>query len=69
MIPDHSTDPLKLLTTEEVAELLNVSVGHLQNLRSQKVTSPPYIKVCGGVRYLRDDILKYLKERGKCNEH
>lgn len=69
MIPDHSKGPLKLLTTKEVAALLDVSVGYLQNLRSQNVTSPPFIKVCGGVRYLRDDILNYLKERGTYSEH
>lgn len=48
-----------LLTVKEVAELLQVSQGHIRNLCSKRRI--PYLKINGvGVRFLRKEIKQWI---------
>jgi excisionase family DNA binding protein len=50
-----------LLTEQELADLLRVSVKTLQGQRWQKV-GIPYLKIGRAVRYRREDIESYLNQ-------
>ncbi|MCF4123348.1 helix-turn-helix domain-containing protein [Antribacter sp. KLBMP9083] len=56
------TDLPELATTQEAADYLRVSVGHLQNLRCAGA-GPAFVKIGGGVRYLREDLLAWVAAR------
>ncbi len=49
-----------LLSTEETAELLGVSVGTLANWRTKGVVALPFIRCEGRVRYRASDVRDYL---------
>ena len=53
---------LTLLTTEEAAEMLQMSPASLAQWRSREL-GPPYIKFEGTVRYQAEEIGKWLKSR------
>jgi excisionase family DNA binding protein len=48
----------ELLTTAEVARLLNISVSSVRRLQSARAL--PYVKVGGSVRFTKSDISSYL---------
>ena len=50
---------MELLTVQQVAELTGLSVETLNQWRSQGV-SLPYIKLGKAVRYLRNDVERYI---------
>lgn len=52
----------KHLTSREVAEQLGVTIGTLDNWRSQN-RGPDYVKVEGAIRYPVSAIVAYLAER------
>jgi len=54
----------KLLTQEELAEYLGVSVGTIENWRYRKV-GPDYIPVEGSIRYRPSAVEKYLDAKTK----
>lgn len=49
------SDRAKLLTPQEVADILQVPVGTLSQWRYRRI-GPPYVKIVHHVRY-RDDVL------------
>ncbi len=57
-----------LIPTEEVANILGCSKGHLDNLRSREMgyggcSRPiPYIRIGRNIRYDRDVVLQYKKQ-------
>lgn len=57
---------LVLLTTEEVAEILGLSVGTLDNKRSNG-DGPPYVRIGRGsrapIRYEQTALYKWIKEQ------
>lgn len=56
----------KLLTQAEVAEMLGVSVGTVENWRYRRV-GPDYIPVEGSIRYRLSVVEKYLdRQTVKC---
>lgn len=53
----------ELLTPEQTAEWLGMSVESLsQNRYLRNDHSIPYVKVGGRVRYLKDDLIAYVKK-------
>ncbi len=50
----------KLLTIKDVATLLTVSVTTVRRL--QQGRQLPFIKVGGGIRFAKNDIVEYLKK-------
>jgi len=56
----------KLLTPEELADLLALSVGHLARVRT-KGGGPPFLKIgqrrTGSIRYRLVDVEKWLASR------
>lgn len=54
----------RLMTQEEVAEYLGVSVGTVENWRYRRV-GPDYIPVEGSIRYRPAAVEKYLDTRTK----
>lgn len=56
-------EPNWLLTTEEVAEYLNVSKYTIRNWRTgPRRRGPQYINVGGSVRYAIEDIISYVNK-------
>jgi len=59
-----SSDLPIIMTPEEVAEVLRISVGRLANLRSAGESSPPYHKRGSGrggkVLYYKHEVAAYL---------
>lgn len=53
--------PDRLLTPEEAAEILNVSVNTLRQWRSRQ-RGVPWIKVGHFARYKTSDLLRYIEE-------
>jgi len=54
------TSPIELLTIMEVTELLKVSVSAVRRLQGARRI--PFIKVGGSVRFLKSDILEYVRK-------
>ncbi len=52
---------VKLLTIEEVALFLKISVTSVRRLQQKRLI--PFTKVGGSVRFLLTDLLSYLKKR------
>ena len=50
-------------TEEELAKELGVTKKTLQNMRASRRPTPPYVKFCGDTFYLRQDVLKFLKDQ------
>ena len=48
-----------LLTTDEAADLLELTAGTMKNYRLDK-TGPPYVKIGGKVRYRRSDFESWI---------
>jgi excisionase family DNA binding protein len=60
-----------LLTTREVAKLLQVKGGTLENWRYNRVRGhkgPAYIKVGGVVRYRRADVERWMEQHQENGE-
>ena len=52
---------MKLLTTKSVSELLVVPQGTLRYWRKVGL-GPAWVKLEGSIRYVEDDILKYIEQ-------
>ena len=48
-----------LLTTDEAADLLELTAGTMKNYRVDN-TGPPYVKIGGKVRYRRADLEAWI---------
>ena len=57
-MPTDSNQPAVLLTVDEVAELLKISVSSVRRLQSDRKI--PFVKVRGNVRFVRKDIVTYI---------
>lgn len=53
-----------LLTPDQVASLLSVSVGTLANWRSAEF-GPRFAKIGGGIRYSESDVLAWINENAR----
>ena len=52
------------LTPREAAKFLGMSLSWMNQARLKGRTGvPPYRKIGGNVRYLRDDLLKYIEKQ------
>jgi hypothetical protein len=62
---DEADQPVKLLTTEQVAEMFGMAAGNLEAWRSAGI-GPTYIKLGPGkkapVRYYLRDVLKFVEQ-------
>lgn len=56
----------KLLTAQEVADLLSVGKKTIYQLKASGQI--PYIKIGGIIRFDREQIEKWLAKKGGCNE-
>jgi excisionase family DNA binding protein len=56
----NSTQTLELLTIDEVAALLKISVPTIRRLQQQRQI--PYLKVGGSVRFSKKDLVSYLEK-------
>ena len=55
-----------LLTTEETADMIGMSVHWLERDRwSGEGKAPPYVKLGRKVRYKRSDVMKWLESLGQ----
>jgi excisionase family DNA binding protein len=54
-----SISALELLTIEEVAKLLKISMSSVRRLQQQRRI--PFIKVGGSVRFAKDDLVSYVE--------
>ncbi|NVJ67467.1 MAG: helix-turn-helix domain-containing protein [Gammaproteobacteria bacterium] len=54
-------DPNQLLTSEQVANLLQVKVQTLAKWRCNKSSSLRFIKIGGAIRYKRSDLDLFIK--------
>jgi len=55
-----------LLTTEETADMIGMSVPWLERDRwSGEGKAPPYVKLGRKVRYKRSDVMKWLESLGQ----
>ncbi len=61
------SDLENLWTTKEVAEFLHVSPKHVFVLRRRK--GLPYIKLGGAIRFLPEEIRKYLEYSRRLSAH
>ncbi len=52
--------PPELLTIDEVAEWLRVSVPSVRRLQQGRYI--PFIKIGGSVRFAKEDVVQYLKK-------
>lgn len=52
---------LTLLTISEVADFLKISSSGVRRLQQQR--DIPFVKVGGSVRFLKEDILAYLRKQ------
>jgi excisionase family DNA binding protein len=60
---DRSLDPTdSLMSTEELAEFLDIPRNTLANWRYRR-EGPPGFRVGRGVRYLRSDVLEWLDQQ------
>jgi hypothetical protein len=59
-VADRVPEEAHLFTPSEVAEILGVSVGTLANWRVYG-TGPKFLRVNGGVRYAKTDLLRFLE--------
>ncbi len=59
---------MKLLTTQEVAELLGVSVATLEVWRCTGRTALPFVKVGRCVRYRLSDVERWLESQTVCQQ-
>lgn len=63
-------EDLQLLTADETASLLHVSVGHLRNLKRRGLLGAVHVGRC--VRYRRTEVEAYLRSAGgagrRCKE-
>jgi excisionase family DNA binding protein len=57
---ESDTSPIELLTIEEITELLKVSVSAIRRLQGGRRI--PFIKVGGSVRFLRSDVIEYVRK-------
>ncbi|MNN91157.1 Helix-turn-helix domain protein [compost metagenome] len=67
--PFASLTPENLLTPEQAAQMLGLSVKTLATWRSTGRHSLPYIRCGGRIRYRRDDLATWLDQRqqhGEC---
>ncbi len=55
-----SLEGIEILTIKEVAEFLRISPTSVRRL--QQGRHIPFIKVGGGIRFIKNDIIKYLEE-------
>ena len=62
---NNQTQGSALLTPNDAADLMQVSVGTLQVWRSTRRHGLPYVKVGACVRYRRSDIEAWLDKRTK----
>jgi len=60
-MPDDFGPTIELLTITEVAEVLRISVSGVRRLQAARRL--PFVKVGGSVRFIKNDIVSYLKER------
>ncbi|WP_417212619.1 helix-turn-helix domain-containing protein [Acinetobacter venetianus] len=49
-----------LLTNQEAAEILKISVKTLNNWRSARNGKIPFVKIGRGVRYKKSDLISYI---------
>lgn len=71
-VKDHLTNEVKtmsdeLLTDVELAEMLTLKVATVRGWRLKK-QGPPYVKVGRMVRYSKDSVTQWLKEREVKNQ-
>lgn len=52
----------KLLTTKEVANMLNISVPSLRRLQNYEGGGPKFIRIGKAIRYKPSDIKKFIEE-------
>ena len=57
-MPIDPTPQGELLTTDEVARLLKISVSSVRRLQSARAL--PFVRVGGSVRFTKEDITSYL---------
>ena len=57
-MPTDSTQLADLLTVAEGADLLKISESSVRRLQSDRKI--PFVKICGSVRFVREDIEKYI---------
>lgn len=55
--------PLRLLTTDEVAALLQVTPKCLKNWRTRKTGGPPHVPVGSLVRYRLSDVQQWIENQ------
>ena len=71
MVPDQPQNPKpdleNLWTTKEAAEFLHVSPKHVFVLRHRK--GLPYIKLGGAVRFVPEEVRKYLTYSRRLSSH
>ena len=58
----------RLLTDDEAAKILDVTCGTLQVWRSTGRYKLPFIKVGRNVRYVKSNLIDWLRERTRLNE-
>ena len=64
---NNQTQPNALLTPNDAADMMQVSVGTLQVWRSTGRHGLPFVKVGSCVRYRRSDIEVWLAQRTQAN--
>lgn len=50
-----------VLTEDQVAEMLQISVHTLAKLRAKGLDAPPHIKIGGKIRYIKGSVEDWLK--------
>ncbi len=61
-IVNANSQPIRLLTPEEAAEMLGVKPGTLSAWRTNGNRGPDYTKIGDCVRYIYTDILSYIEK-------
>lgn len=56
-----STSALELLTTSEVANVLNISVSSVRRL--QQGRRIPFVKIGGSIRYSMRDVVSFMEKQ------
>jgi excisionase family DNA binding protein len=59
--PNVSTSAVELLTVDEAAEFLTISVSGMRRLQHGRTI--PFFKVGGSLRFAKSDLVSYLTER------
>jgi excisionase family DNA binding protein len=57
----HIYTEIELLTIKEVAAMLKISVSLVRRLQQRRQI--PFLKVGGSIRFHKQDILEYLRQR------